>query len=167
MQHPTLDFLRKTLFPAALAAATAGCMGPMMNPVVPDAGWNTSYEDALSPHTRLALGVMQSLKEDPAEIPSGNRAEIARLWQMLASLIEAKAQPAAINSARLEVERALGERFVNKLKAEQPTRGDLMGFMMSSGVRVPKGGMASLDPDHVAATKAVEALNKQQPTARE
>lgn len=164
MEHRTFLYLRKTLFPAALAGtlalATAGCMGPMMSPVVPDAGWNTNYEDALSPHTQLALGVMQALKDDPAAIPSGNRAEIARRWRTLASLIEAKAPPAAVNNARLEVEHALGESFVNKLKAEQPTRGDLMGFMMSSGVRVPKGGMASLNPDHVAASKAVEALGK-------
>ena len=35
-----------------------------------------------------------------------------------------------------------------------------MGFMMSSGVRIPKGGMKNLNPDHVAATKAIEALNR-------
>lgn len=164
MEHRTFHFLRRTLFPAALAGtlalATAGCMGPTMSPVVPDAGWNTNYEDALSPHTQLALGVMQALKDDPGAIPSGNRAEIARRWQKLANLIETKAQPADINSARLEVEHALGENLIAKIKAEQPTRGDLMGFMMSSGARIPKGGMASLNPDHVAATKAVEALKK-------
>lgn len=164
MEHRTFQFLRKTLFSMALAGtlalATAGCMGPRMSPVVPDANWNTNYEDALSPHTQLALGVMKALKDEPGAVPSGSRAEIARRWQKLANLIEAKAQPAEINSARLEVEHALGERFVNKIKAEQPTRGDLMGFMMSSGVKIPKGGMASLNPDHVAATKAVEALKK-------
>lgn len=164
MKHRTFRMLRKTLFPAVLAGTlaltTAGCMGPTMGPVVSDAAWNTSYEDALSPHTQLALGVMQALKDDPDTVPSGSRPEIARRWQKLANLIEAKAQAAVINSARLEVEHALGDNLVTKIKAEQTTRGDLMGFMMSSGVRIPKGGMASLNPDHVAATKAVEALNK-------
>lgn len=160
----TFHFLRKKLFPAVLvgtlALTAAGCMGPMMSPVVPDTSWDTNYEDALSPHTQLALGVMKALKDDPNAVPSGRRAEIARHWQKLANLIGANAQPAKINSARLEVEHALGENLVTKIKAEQPTRGDLMGFMMSSGTRIPKGGMASLNPDHVAATKAVEALNK-------
>jgi len=164
MEHHTFYFLQKKLFPAALvgalALATAGCIGPTMSPVVPDTNWNTNYEDALSPHTQLALGVMKALKDDPNAVPSGSRAEIARHWQKLANLIGAKASPADINSARLEVEHALGKSLVTQIKAEQPTRGDLMGFMMSSGTRIPKGGMASLNPDHVAATKVVEALNK-------
>lgn len=164
MEHRTLLFLRKTVFPATLACtlalATAGCMGPTMSPVVPDVGWNTDYEDALSPHTQLALGVMRALKEEPETVPPGSRAEIARQWQKLADVIGAKAPPAEISRARLEVERALGKPLVDKIKEEQQTRGDLMGFMMSSGTKLPKGGMKNLNPDHVAATKAVEALNK-------
>lgn len=164
MEHRTLLFLRKTVFPATLACtlalATAGCMGPTMSPVVPDVGWNTDYADALSPHTQLALGVMQTLKDEPDAIPSANRAEIARQWQKLADVIGAKAPPAEISRARIEVERALGKPLVDRLKDEWPTRGDLMGFMMSSGTKLPKGGMKNLNPDHIAATKTIEALNK-------
>ena len=156
--------LRKTLLTvmlsSAIALAATGCMGPAMGPAVPDTGWETEYYDALSPHTQLALGVMKALKETPDLVPLGSRAEIARHWQKLADLIGAKAPPAEINSARREVENALGRELVAKIKPEKPTTGDLMGFMMSSGTRVPKGGMKNLNPDHIAAVKAVEALNK-------
>lgn len=157
-------FLRKTLLTVALGSAIAltatGCMGPAMGPAIPDTGWETDYYDALSPHTQLALGVMTALKEAPDLVPLGSRAEIARRWQKLADLIGAKAPPAEISSARREVENALGHELVAKIKAERPTTGDLMGFMMSSGTRIPKGGMKSLNPDHVAALKVVEVLNK-------
>lgn len=162
--HPSLTCLRKPALPlllaAALTLATAGCMGPRIGPAMPDAGWNTSYEDALSPHTQLALGVMQALKEEPETIPQGSRAEIARRWQKLADLIRDNAGPADISRARLEVEATLDKALVDRIKEAQLRRDDLMGFMMSSGVRIPKGGMKNLNPDHVAATKAVEALNR-------
>lgn len=164
MKHREFHFLRRSLLPMVLggmfALTTAGCMGPVMSPLVPDTGWSTDYEDALSPHTQLALGVLKALKEAPDSVSPGSRAEISRRWQKLASLIETKAIPAEINSARRELEGALDHELVARIKTEKTTRGDLMGFMMSSGVRVPKGGMASLNPDHVAAMKTVEALNK-------
>lgn len=164
MEHRTFLFSRKSLFPVTLAGmlilAAGGCAGPAIRPAMPDTGWNTNYEDALSPHTQLALGVMQALKDEPEAIPAGKRPEIARRWQALADLIKADAQPADISHARRDVEAVLDKSLVDKIKAERLRRDDLMGFMMSSGVRVPKGGMKSLNPDHVAATKAVEALNK-------
>ena len=162
MEHR--GFLRKAFLTVALGSAitltATGCMGPTMGPAVPDTDWETEYYDALSPHTQLALGVMKALKETPELVPSGSRAEIARRWQKLADLIGAKAPPAEISSARREVENALGHELVAKIKTEKPTTGDLMGFMMSSGTRIPKGGMKSLNPDHVAAVKVVEVLNK-------
>ncbi len=155
---------RRRFLGAALAGvaalATAGCMGPAMGPAMQDSGWQTEYEDALSPHTQLALGVMKALKEAPERVPAASRPELARRWQALASLIEAKAPPADINGARRGVEALLDPALLTEIKEERTTRGDLMGFMMSSGVRLPKGGMASLNPDHVAAVKTVEALNK-------
>lgn len=164
MEHRSFPSLRKPMLALALAAtlalATSGCMGPRIGPAMPDAGWDTSYEDALSPHTQLALGVMQALKDEPETIPPGSRAEIARRWQKLADLIKDNAAPADVSRARLEVESVLDKALVDKIKEEQLRRGDLMGFMMSSGVRIPKGGMKNLNPDHVAATKAVEALNR-------
>lgn len=162
--HPRPTHLRKPALPlllaAVLALATGGCMGPRIGPAVPDAGWDTSYEDALSPHTQLALGVMQALKDEPETIPPRSRAEIARRWQALADLIRDNAAPADISRARLWVEAALDKALVDRIKEEQLRRGDLMGFMMSSGVRIPKGGMKNLNPDHVAATKTIEALNR-------
>lgn len=161
--HPSLSCLRKPallLLAATLAFSASGCMGPRIGPAMPDAGWDTSYEDALSPHTQLALGVMQALKDEPETIPPGSRAEIARRWQKLADLIRDNAEPANISRARLEVESVLDKALVDRIKEEQLRRGDLMGFMMSSGVKIPKGGMKNLNPDHVAATKAVEALNR-------
>lgn len=164
MEHRRFRSKRKPVLALALATtlalATGGCMGPRIGPAMPDAGWDTSYEDALSPHTQLALGVMQALKDEPETIPTGSRAEIARRWQKLADLIRDNAEPADISRARLEVEAALDKALVDRIKEEQLRRGDLMGFMMSSGVRIPKGGMKNLNPDHVAATKAVEALNR-------
>ncbi len=162
MRHHT--FLRKALLIVMLGSTTVlmatGCMGPAIGPAVPDVGWDTEYYDALSPHTQLALGVLKTLKEAPEQVPIGNRPEIADRWQKLADLIGTKAPPAEINRARRDVEAALGRELVNRIKAEKPTTGDLMGFMMSSGMRVPKGGMKSLNPDHVAAVKAVEVLKK-------
>lgn len=162
MRHHT--FLRKVFLIVMLGSATVftttGCMGPAMSPAVPDVGWDTEYYDALSPHTQLALGVLKTLKEAPEQVPSGSRPEIADRWQKLADLIGAKAPPAEINRARQNVEAVLGRELVNRIKAEKPTTGDLMGFMMSSGMRVPKGGMKSLNPDHVAAVKVVEVLKK-------
>lgn len=158
------ELLRRTFLSAALgsmiALATTGCMGPAMGPATSDAGWQTDYEDALSPHTQLALGVMQTLKETPELIPPASRPELARRWEPLAKLIEAKAAPEEINRARREVEALLDRDLIAQIKDEQRTKGDLMGFMMSSGARIPKGGMASLNPDHVAAVKVMEALNK-------
>lgn len=164
MEHRRFPTPSKSMFALALAAtlalATGGCMGPRIGPAMPDAGWDTSYEDALSPHTQLALGVMQALKDEPETIPPGKRAEIARRWQKLADLVRDNAEPADISRARLEVESVLDKALVDRIKEEQLRRGDLMGFMMSSGVRIPKGGMKNLNPDHVAATKTIEALNR-------
>lgn len=157
------DILR-ILLGATLASATAltstGCMGPAMGPAMQDAGWQTDYEDALSPHTQLALGVMRVLKQEPDRVRVAIRAELARRWQALADLVEAKASATEVNAARREVEALLDPELLAEIKDERTTRGDLMGFMMSSGARIPKGGMASLNPDHVAAVKTVEALNK-------
>lgn len=58
------------------------------------------------------------------------------------------------------MEAKLDKALVDRIKEEQLRRDDLMGFMMSSGVRVPKGGMKNLNPDHIAATKTIEALNR-------
>ncbi len=149
-----------TVLGGTIALTATGCMGPTMNPPTQDAGWETEYEDALSPHTQLALGVMQALKETPELIPPASRPELISRWQKLAKLIEMKAPPGEINSARREVENMLDHELVDQIKREKRTKGDLMGFMMSSGVRLPKGGMASLNPDHVAAIKVMEALNK-------
>lgn len=143
-----------------LVLASAGCMGPRLAPPTPDAEWDTSYEDALSPHTQLALGVMRTLKEEPTAIPPATRSRIAQRWQMLADLVKDAASPADINRARLEVEALLDKKLVDRIKEDHLRRDDLMGFMMSSGVRLPKGGIKNLNPDHVAATKAVEALSK-------
>lgn len=149
-----------TVLGGTIALTVTGCMGPTMNPPTQDVGWETEYEDALSPHTQLALGVMQTLKETPELIPPVSRPELISRWQKLAKLIEMKAPPEEINSARREVENMLDHGLVDQIKSEKRTKGDLMGFMMSSGVRLPKGGMASLNPDHVAAIKVMEALNK-------
>lgn len=157
------ELLRRTFLSVALGsviALTAGCMGPAMGPAMQDVGWYTDYEDALSPHTQLALGVLQTLKETPELIPPASRSELARRWEPLAKLIEAKAPAEDINRARREVERLLDRELLVQIKDEKRTKGDLMGFMMSSGARIPKGGMASLNPDHVAAVKVMEALNK-------
>ncbi|MDT3707787.1 MAG: hypothetical protein ROZ09_13270 [Thiobacillus sp.] len=161
------ELLRRTALSVALAStlmlATTGCMGPAIGPATPDTDWQTDYEDALSPHTQLALGVMQTLKETPELIPPASRSELAHRWEPLAKLIEAKAAPEEINRARREVEVLLDRDLIAQIKDERRTKGDLMGFMMSSGARIPKGGMASLNPDHIAATKTIEALNKTAP----
>src|SRR5574340_1664133 len=158
------ELLRRTALSVALAStlmlATPGCTGPAIGPATPDTDWQTDYEDALSPHTQLALGVMQTLKETPELIPPVSRPELISRWQKLAKLIEMKAPTEEINSARREVENMLDHGLVDQIKSEKRTKGDLMGFMMSSGVRLPKGGMASLNTDHVAAIKVMEALNK-------
>lgn len=158
----SFHFLRQAALPVALALALAmgGCAGPKIAPAMPDAGWDTSYEDALSPHTQLALGVMQALKEEPETIQPAGRPEIAQRWQKLADLIKDNAAPADISRARFEVEALLDKKLVGKIKEERLRRGDLIGFMMSSGVRIPKGGMKNLNPDHIAATKTIEALKK-------
>ncbi|HMM47332.1 MAG TPA: hypothetical protein PKC12_05065 [Thiobacillaceae bacterium] len=162
--HSRLTRLRASALPflliTAFALAAGGCIGPRIGPAMPDAGWDTSYEDALSPHTQLALGVMRTLKEEPETIPPSRRGEIAQRWQKLADLIRDQAPPAEISRARLEVEAKLDKALVDRIKEEQLRRDDLMGFMMSSGVRVPKGGMKNLNPDHIAATKTIEALNR-------
>lgn len=155
---------RRSVLGTALAAmmvfGASGCMGPAMGPAMPDTNWQTDYEDALSPHTQLALGILKALKEEPERVPVARRAELTQRWQALANLIEAKAPIADINAARRAVEALLDRELLAEIKDEHTTRGDLMGFMMSSGVRIPKGGMSSLNPDHVAAVKTVEALNK-------
>lgn len=142
---------------AILGLGVAAC-APTFSPTIPDTGWDTSYEDALSPHTQLALSVMKTLTSSPDAIPAGNRTDIANRWQKLADLVGAKAQPADISAARRDVEAALGDAVVTKAKAGKYTRADLMAFMMSSGMKIPAGGMSSLNPDHVAATKTVDAL---------
>lgn len=156
--------LRRTILPVVLGGTivltVTGCMGPTMSLPTQDVGWNTEYYDALSPHTQLALGVMHALKETPELIPPASRSELVLRWQKLADLIKVKAAPEEINNARREVEARLDGGLVNEIKEEKRTTGDLMGFMMSSGVRMPKGGMANLNPDHIAATKVIEALNK-------
>lgn len=163
MKSNSPSTFKKKILPAvlggALALAAAGCMGPTIAPATPDSGWNTSYPDALSPHTQLALGVLKALKENPAAVPAGSRADVAQRWQKLAGLVESKASAADLNAARRDVESALGDALVSKIKSDKPTSGDLMAFMMSSGMKIPAGGIGSLNPDHVAATKAVEALS--------
>lgn len=163
MKSNSPSTFKKKILPAvlggALALAAAGCMGPTIAPATPDTGWNTSYPDALSPHTQLALGVLKALKENPAAVPAGSRADVAQRWQKLANLVGAKASAAELNAARRDVESALGDALVSKIKGDKPTSGDLMAFMMSSGMKIPAGGIGSLNPDHVAATKAVETLS--------
>lgn len=160
MNHGRYKRFQRKLLPLALSGIVAlgigGCMGPKMGPVVPDTGWDTSYEDALSPHTQLALGTLEALKKDSTSVK--NTAEAARKWQALANLIEAKADGDKINAARRDLEGSLGQTFVDGVKAKHYTKSDLMSFMMNSGMKIPKGGISSLNPDHVAATKVTEAL---------
>lgn len=143
---------------SVLALGVAACAGPNIGPAIPDTGWDTSYEDALSPHTRLALGVLKAMQDDPNAVHPAARAGLADRWQRLADLVGAKATPGEISAARRDVEVALGGGLVDRIKADHATKADLMMFMMSSGMKIPKGGLSSLNPDHVAATKAIEAL---------
>lgn len=157
--NSTFRFSKK-LLPAALGLAialtSAGCMGPQFAPATSDAGWDTSYNDALSPHTQLALGVMNTLKDDPAQVK--NQAEAAALWDKLAGQVEAKAGDADINATRAKIEALMGTAMVDKIKAEQYRKTDLMGFMISSGMKIPKGGSGSLNPDFMAAQQAAKML---------
>ncbi len=160
MNHSRHKRFQHKLLSLALSGIVAlgigGCMGPKMGPVVPDTGWDTSYEDALSPHTQLALGTLEALKKNPASVT--NTAEAAKKWQELANLIEAKADGDKINAARRDLEGTLGQSFIDGIKTKHYTKSDLMTFMMSSGMKIPKGGIGSLNPDHVAAMKVTEAL---------
>jgi len=157
--NSTIRFSKK-LLPAALGLAialtSAGCMGPQLAPATSDAGWDTTYTDALSPHTQLALGVMNTLKDDPAQVR--NQAEAAALWDKLAGQIEAKASDADINATRAKIEALMGTAMVDRIKAEQYRKTDLMGFMISSGMKIPKGGSGSLNPDFMAAQQAAKML---------
>lgn len=139
-----------------IAMSAVGCVGPKIGPAIPDSGWDTSYSDALSPHTQLALGVLESLKSDPASVP--NKGAVLGEWKTLAQLIDQKASVDQINAARRQVEGALGQGMVDKIKAKHYSKSDLMGFMLSSGMKIPAGGVGSLNPDLIAAQKVTESL---------
>lgn len=155
---PGRKWVHALVLGAVVTLGATACVMPKIDTAIPDTGWNTSHEDALSPHTQLALGVMQAMKDDASEVPVDARPALARQWQKLADLIGAKASPAEINSARREVEHALNRELLDKIKAGRPNKSDLMSFMMGSGMKIPKGGIGSLNPDHVAAVKTVELL---------
>lgn len=144
------------LVSAVLVASVGGCAAPNFAPVVEDSGWNTSYKDALSPHTQLALGVMKKLKENENAI--GNKSALSAKWGKLASDIEGKASDATINKSRKDIEVILGQKLVNEVKESAYSKGDLMGFMMSSGMSIPPGGPSAMNPDLVAAEKVVAML---------
>lgn len=160
MSVNTVSRFSKKLLPAALGVAialtSAGCMGPQFAPASSDVGWDTNYTDALSPHTQLALGVMNALKDDPAQVK--NQAAAAALWDTLAGQVDAKAGDAAINATRAKIEALMGPELVAKVKSEHYSKGDLMGFMISSGMKIPKGGSGSLNPDFMAAQNTAKLL---------
>lgn len=155
---PGRKWVHALVLGAVVTLGATACVMPKIDTAIPDTGWNTSHEDALSPHTQLALGVMQAMKDDANAVPMDARPALARQWQKLADLIGTKASPDEINNARREVEHALNRELLDKIKAGRPSKADLMSFMMGSGMKIPKGGIGSLNPDHVAAVKAVESL---------
>lgn len=149
-------FVPSLVLGGLIAASAVGCMGPKIGPAIPDSGWDTSYSDALSPHTQLALGVLESLKSDPASV--SNKSAALGEWRELARLLDQKASAEQINAARRRVESALGQGMVDSIKAKRYSKSDLMGFMLGSGMKIPVGGVGSLNPDLIAAQKVTEAL---------
>ena len=141
---------------AALSMLIAGCVTPTFSPIVSDSGWNTTYKDALSPHTQLALGVMKKLKKDSASIM--NQAVLSKKWGQLGKEIDSGASDSVLNRSRKKIESLLGENLVSEIKEESFSKGDLMGFMMFNGMSIPPGGPSSINPDLVAAEKVVSML---------
>ena len=145
-----------TLISAVFIASVAGCAAPSFSPTVVDSEWNTNYKDALSPHTQLALGVMKKIKKNEDAI--GDKLALSRKWSSLARDIDSKASDATLNKSRRDIEALLGQKLVDEIKGEAYSRGDLMGFMMSSGMSIPPGGPSAMNPDLVAAEKVVAML---------
>ena len=145
------------LIALGIATVTIGCVGPQFSPPTSDAGsgWQTDYSSALSPHTQFALGVMQAA-ERGVEIK--NPARMADQWQLLAERIEAGAGTSEINKIRREIESNSNPALLEKTKGAHYTRSDLMAFMIGSGMKIPEGGIGSLNPDVMAARHASEML---------
>ena len=157
--HALKSFRRQTLamlISASFTVSIVSCAAPEFSPTVADSGWNTSYKDALSPHTQLALGVMEKIKKGDRSF--GNSSELAKKWTKLADDIDAGASDAVINQTRRDIESLLGRDLVAEIKKKTYSRGDLMGFMLRSGMSIPRGGPSAMNPDLVAAEKVVSML---------
>lgn len=141
---------------ATLTASIVSCAGPEFASTVQDSGWNTSYKDALSPHTQLALGVMEKIKKDAGAIK--NASALGQKWSKLAEDIDDGASDAELNRSRSEIESLLGENLVDEIKDKTYSRADLMGFMLRNGMSIPRGGPSAMNPDLVAAEKVVSML---------
>jgi hypothetical protein len=140
----------------AIVLTTGGCASIGFQKPAGDVGWNTDYENALSPHTQLALGLMEAL--EGGHLPAQDRGLLADRWEVLAETIAANAPDGQINRDRLMVEALLDASFIAGVKERRYTRWDLMKFMRASGMRVPAGGPGSINPDLVAARHTVERL---------
>jgi hypothetical protein len=143
-------------FTLAMALITGGCASMGFQEPVADVGWSTDYENALSPHTQLALGFMEAMEGGQA--PTRDRVLLAERWELLAHGIAASAPDDQINRDRLMIEELLDPHFITEVKERRYTRWDLMRFMRASGMRVPAGGPGSINPDLIAARHTVEKL---------
>ncbi|WP_303908388.1 c-type cytochrome [Thiohalomonas denitrificans] len=148
---------RLLLIAIGMVITTTGCVGPQFSAPTSDAGsgWQTEYTDALNPHTQLALGVLQAVERGDT---IQNRARMADQWQLLSERIEAGADTSEVNKIRREIESNSNPALVEKAKDARYSRSDLMGFMISSGMKIPKDGISSLDPDMMAARQASKVL---------
>lgn len=135
---------------------SGGCASIGFQRPAGDVGWNTDYENALSPHTQLALGVMEAL--EGGDLPAQDGRLLADRWELLAETIAANAPEEQINRDRLMLETLLDASFIAEVKERRYTRWDLMKFMRASGMRIPAGGPGSINPDLVAARHTVERL---------
>ena len=142
---------RSWRFPVVLGVGallgTGACLNPRLETQAPAAGWESGYADALSPRAQLALGLLEVLKETPEQLP--RREAVAQRWAELARLVREGAEEEKLDSARQAVERELDAARLARLQARRYGRGDLVSFMMGSGVKPPSGGQGSVDPERI------------------
>lgn len=149
--------LSTILLIGAVSISSVGCVAPKFSEPVPDPHWNTEYQGALSPHTQLALGVMKIAQEHPERI--NNKVILRNHWEKLAKSIESGESDTHIKELRRQIETSLGSRTVEEIKGKQYQQADLMSFMLSTGMSIPRGGPGSINPDLMAANKVQNWLS--------
>lgn len=140
-----------------LFLVVSACIGPSFEAAKPLEGWDTSYDDALTPSSQLALGILETLKGTPGQIQ--NEGALAKSWTEVAELIQREAAPEQIDSVVRGIEQSLDEKLVTKIKSKKYRRGDLVSFMISAGVKPPKEGLGALNPDREVAARLAAVLS--------